>query len=99
GVTLTFTVKNTGSRGAFAVPQLYIEDLESSVTRRVRELKAFTKVYLFPREEKQVTLSLTKESLAIFNEAREYAVEPGSFKWYLMDSGIEQARGAFVLLE
>ncbi len=97
-IALTFTIKNTGNRGAHAVPQLYIQDVEASITRRVIELKSFTKVYLVPKEEKQVTLRLTSESLTIFNDNREYALEPGRFNWYLKDSGIEYARGIFTLL-
>ena len=43
-------VTNTGKRAGTEVVQLYIRDLVSSVTRPVKELKGFKKVWLEPGE-------------------------------------------------
>ena len=44
------TVTNTGDRAGSEVVQLYIRDLVGSVTRPVKELKGFEKIYLQPNE-------------------------------------------------
>jgi beta-glucosidase len=72
-------VKNTGARAGSEVVQLYIRDVVSSVTRPVKELKAFQKVWLEPGAEKTVTLEITPESLAFYDINMEYVVEPGEF--------------------
>ena len=45
-LTATVTVTNTGSRDGAEVVQLYIRDLVGSVTRPVKELKGFEKIFL-----------------------------------------------------
>ena len=44
--TAVVTVTNTGKRDGAEVVQLYIRDLVGSITRPVRELKGFEKVFL-----------------------------------------------------
>ncbi|MCJ7840611.1 glycoside hydrolase family 3 C-terminal domain-containing protein [Lederbergia sp. NSJ-179] len=73
-------VKNTGEIAGAEVLQLYIKDMEASITRRVKELKAFQKIWLEPNEQKTVTLLLSKEELAIWNHEMEFVVEPGNIK-------------------
>ena len=73
-------VTNTGKREGTEVVQLYIRDLVSSVTRPVKELKAFRKVSLQPGETKTVTLDIAPNSLAFFDVNMKYVVEPGDFE-------------------
>jgi beta-glucosidase len=73
-------VKNTGKRTGTETVQLYIRDLVSSVTRPVKELKAFTKVSLQPGESKAVELEITPASLAFYDIDMKYTVEPGEFE-------------------
>jgi beta-glucosidase len=72
-------VTNIGDRAGEAVVQLYIRDLVSSVTRPVKELKAFQRISLEPGVLRTVELPITPESLAFWNLDMEYAVEPGEF--------------------
>ena len=72
-------VTNTGTRGGTEVVQLYIRDLVSSVTRPVKELKAFRKVRLEAGEMTTVTLPVTTDSLAFHDIDMHYVVEPGEF--------------------
>jgi len=72
-------VTNTGKREGTEVVQLYIRDLVSSVTRPVKELKAFRKVSLRPGETTTVALDITPDSLAFFDVNMKYVVEPGDF--------------------
>jgi beta-glucosidase len=73
-------VSNTGRRSGSEVVQMYIRDCVSSVTRPVKELKGFQKVWIEPGETKTVTLDITPESLAFYDVNMKYVVEPGEFE-------------------
>ena len=62
-LTATVTVTNTGSRDGAEVVQLYIRDLVGSVTRPVKELKGFEKIFLKAGESRKVSFSITPELL------------------------------------
>lgn len=81
--TLSFTVKvkNAGACEGQEVVQLYISDKKSSLPRPVKELKGFQKVKLAPGEEKTVTLTIDREALSFFDDAKhEWVAEPGKFE-------------------
>jgi beta-glucosidase len=58
---------------------VYIRDRVSSVTRPIKELKAFRKVELQPGESMNVELAITPDSLAFHDIDMRYVVEPGEF--------------------
>ena len=72
-------VSNTGSRAGTTVVQLYIRDLVSSVTRPVKELRSFERVTLDAREERDVTLTVAFDELALVDRDLVRRVEPGEF--------------------
>ena len=82
-------VTNTGKRAGTEVVQLYIRDTVSSVTRPVKELKAFEKIALSPGETRTVALDITPESLAFWDVNMKYAVEPGEFEIMVGNSSRE----------
>jgi beta-glucosidase len=73
-------VKNTGKREGDEVVQLYINDVVASVTRPVKELKAFERVHLKPGEKKTVAFEIQADQLAFYNRKMERKVELGIFK-------------------
>jgi len=73
-------VKNTGKRAGSEVVQMYIRDCVSSVTRPVKELKGFKKVWLKPGQRTTVAIDITPESLAFYDVNMQYVVEPGDFE-------------------
>jgi beta-glucosidase len=73
-------VTNTGKRAGSEIVQMYIRDRISSVTRPVKELKGFQKVFLKPGETKTVSIDITPESLAFWDINMKYVVEPGEFE-------------------
>lgn len=79
-VNITFDITNTGSRAGSEVAQLYINDVISSVTTPVKELKGYEKVALEPGEKKTVHLTLTPEDLSLFDADMNFIVEPGTFR-------------------
>jgi beta-glucosidase len=77
--TLRVDVTNSGEREGDEVVQVYLRDRVSSVTRPVKELKAFDRVRLAPHETKTVELTLGPEALAFLDAHMERVVEPGLF--------------------
>ena len=78
-VTVSVDVKNTGDRRGAEVVQLYIRDDFSSVTRPVKELKGFEKIWLEPGQSQTVTFSINQELLSFYDKDMKWVVEPGDF--------------------
>ncbi|MCX6133192.1 MAG: glycoside hydrolase family 3 C-terminal domain-containing protein [Ignavibacteriales bacterium] len=83
-------VTNTGNRAGSEVVQMYIRDMFSSVTRPVKELKGFRKVWLGPKESKTVALDILPEHLAFTNIEKHYVVEPGDFEIMVGSSSLDR---------
>jgi beta-glucosidase len=77
--TVSVEVKNTGNRRGAEVVQMYIRDDYSSVTRPVKELKGFKKIWLDPGQSQTVTFTITPELLSFYNKDMKWVVEPGDF--------------------
>ena len=76
---VSLDVANTGKLQGSEVVQLYINDVVSTVTRPVKELKGFEKVMLEPGEKKRVEFTLTPEQLSFLDQDLHWIVEPGMF--------------------
>lgn len=61
-------VTNTGALPGKEVVQLYVADLAQPMSKPIRELKEFAKIYLEPNETKTITMQLNKRSFAWYNE-------------------------------
>ncbi|MCB9284687.1 MAG: glycoside hydrolase family 3 C-terminal domain-containing protein [Lewinellaceae bacterium] len=77
---LFFTLKNAGAWDGEEVVQLYIRDELSSVSRPVKELKGFQRVFLKAGEERRLSFDITPDMLSMLNEDMETVVEPGFFR-------------------
>lgn len=78
-VEASVTVTNTGNVDATEIVQLYIRDLVASVSRPVKELKGFERITLKAGESKNVTFTITPETLKFYNYDLKYILEPGDF--------------------
>jgi beta-glucosidase len=67
-VSVTFTVTNTGKRPGGEVAQLYVGQQNPTISRPIRELKGFQKVFLQPGQSQKVIMQLNHRSFAYFNE-------------------------------
>ncbi|WP_100613670.1 beta-glucosidase BglX [Confluentibacter citreus] len=76
-------IKNTGKVIGKEVAQLYIQDVFSSITRPVKELKGFQMVELKPNQQQTIKFSLSKDELGFFNNGGEFVLEPGEFRVYV----------------
>ncbi|ULT56691.1 glycoside hydrolase family 3 C-terminal domain-containing protein [Neobacillus drentensis] len=75
--SITVDVTNIGDRDGYDVIQLYLKGKGLSITRRVKELKGFRKVWLAAGETKEVMLELGAEELQVFSSQNTYKVEQG----------------------
>lgn len=73
------TVTNTGNFDGEEVVQLYIRDVVTSITRPVKELKGFQKIFLKAGESKEVSFTLSEEDLKFYNYDLDFVAEPGEF--------------------
>jgi beta-glucosidase len=78
---VSLELRNSGAREGAEVLQLYVHDVQSSVDRPMKELKAFRRVTLKPGESQTVSFTLDKNAFAFYDVAkRDWVVEPGSFE-------------------
>ena len=73
------TVTNTGSRDADEVVQLYIRDVQASISRPVKELKGFQRIRLKAGESREVTFTVTRRELSFFDAEGNEMFESGEF--------------------
>ncbi len=78
-LSISCTVTNAGARPGEEVVQLYVRDLVGSVTRPLKELKAFQKVMIQPGESKTITFKLTVKDLSFYKRDMTFGAEPGKF--------------------
>ncbi|UVO50854.1 beta-glucosidase BglX [Sphingomonas sp. SUN019] len=98
-IEVSATVTNSGTRAAIEVAQLYIHDRVGSVTRPVRELKAFKKVSLAPGASETVRFTLRRTDLEFIGLELKPTVEPGAFDvWIAPSAQAEGAKGTFELV-
>lgn len=97
-LTATVTVTNTGKRDGAEVVQLYIRDLVGSVTRPVKELKGFEKIFLKAGESKKVSFKITPESLKFYNYNLDFVCEPGDFEVMIGRDSQDVKKATFKLL-
>lgn len=97
GLTVSVQVKNTGACGGYVVPQLYVTDVAATTVRRIKELKAFQKVWLDAGQERSIRLHLPWEAFCIWDAKMEFTAEPGTFNLELADQGKTLWKGEFTL--
>ena len=86
-ITVTLTLANTGKYDGTEVVQVYIRDLVGSITRPVKELKAFERVSLKAGESRNLELRIPVSDLAFYGLDGMKKVEAGDFQlWVAGDS-------------
>jgi beta-glucosidase len=83
-------ITNTGKIDGAEVTQLYIRDVISSVTRPMKQLKDFQRVYLKAGETKQLIFRLTPEKLSFYDRDMKSIVEPGEFEVMVGNSSMDK---------
>ncbi|HBH48623.1 MAG TPA: beta-glucosidase BglX [Bacteroidales bacterium] len=97
-IQISVEVSNTGNYDGTEIVQLYLQDIVGSVTRPVKELKGFKKVFIPKGEKVTVSFTLTVNDLKFYDINMNYKFEPGTFNFLIGPNSVSGIKGAFTLL-
>ena len=97
-IRVSVDVANTGNYDGDEVVQLYVQDVIGSVTRPVKELKGFKKIFLKKGEKKTVEFDVSANDLRFYNIDMQFVAEPGDFNVYVGGSSAGGLKDKFVLV-
>ena len=99
-IYVSLDVQNTGRRPGAEVVQLYVRDVECSLMRPDKELKAFEKILLEAGELKTVTFTLDRQALSFYDPSKQsWVAESGEFEVLLGSSSRDiRLAGRFALI-
>ncbi|MEL7109951.1 MAG: fibronectin type III-like domain-contianing protein [Pseudomonadota bacterium] len=89
-VEVTVRVENTSSIDGEEVVQLYIRDRVASISRPVRELKAFRKLNIPAGEGADLRFELSAKDLGFYDAQGQFRIEPGQFEIHVGGSSQTQ---------
>jgi beta-glucosidase len=98
-LNISVTITNSGKYDGSEVAQLYIRDMVGSITRPVKELKGFQKIFLKAGESRTLTFSLTSADLAFYNSDLQLKAEPGDFKVFVGTNSASCLETSFELIK
>jgi beta-glucosidase len=96
-ITVAAEIRNSGNRDGEEIVQMYIHDLVASVSRPVKELKAFRRISLRAGETKRVEFTITKRDLEFWSD-NGWGAEPGEFKVWIAPDSASGAESRFTLV-
>ena len=86
-IRISFQIKNTGSFPGAEVVQIYVGNPGSTVSRPVKELKSFDKIFLQTGESKSVELQIPLEEIGYYNVMlKKWVTESGRYEIYVGSS-------------
>ena len=80
GLEVTVDIENIGDRLSDEVVQLYLKDLEASVTVPHHQLQGFKRITLEPGERKTVSFRIASRQMALITNEGKCVLEPGKFR-------------------
>lgn len=87
------TVTNNGNFDGETVVQLYINDVEASVTTPLKSLKNFKKIFLKKGTSKKVKFKITSKDLSIIDNEGNSFIEPGMFEIFVGENSATLNKG------
>ncbi|HHH49680.1 MAG TPA: glycosyl hydrolase [Saprospiraceae bacterium] len=82
-IKISSRVYNTGNFDGEEVVQLYVRDLVGSVTRPVKELIGFQKVFLKKGESQNIDFFISANDLAFYTKDMSFKPEAGEFEFFI----------------
>ncbi|MEP6788150.1 MAG: glycoside hydrolase family 3 C-terminal domain-containing protein [Acidobacteriota bacterium] len=80
-VTVSFAIENTGKYDAAEAAQVYVRDVEASVSRPPKELKGFQKIFLGAGEKRSVSIELEPDAFSFYDPLKQgWVAEKGDFE-------------------
>jgi len=96
-IKASIDVTNIGYVGAEEVVQLYTNDPFAYVSRPVKELKGFKRVFLQPNETKIVEFTISEEMLRFYDENMNYTTQNGEIRVMIGGDSTVQDYISFVI--
>lgn len=97
-LTVSIDITNSGARAGDEVVQLYLHDVQASVTRPVKELKGFQRITLAAGETRTVSFTLDARLLGFYDQRMDFVVEPGVIAVMVGSSSDDiRAQGEFTI--
>ena len=80
-VTVQFQLGNRGKREGAEVAQVYVQEMNPSVTRPLKELKGFAKVSLKPGASQPVSLTLDRNAFSHYDpDQKAWVADKGNYR-------------------
>ncbi len=95
---ISVDIKNSGNYDGEEVVQLYIRDDFASITRPVKELKRFKKLFIKKGETKTVEFEIMNKDLSFYNKEMKFVSEPGMFTVFVGTNSEEALQNKFELI-
>lgn len=92
------TIKNNSDTPGYETIQLYIRDHCAKVSRPVKELKQFKKIYLKAHEEKNIIFTITINDLTYLLHEGQITYDAGKFTVFIGTSSINLLKEEFELI-
>jgi len=95
GVTVTFTVRNSGKRAGAAVPQVYVgpaAKVPSYVQQAVRALRGFDRVELGPGETRRLSIALGERAFEYWDSPSQSWVTGAGERTLWVGEGLDDLR-------
>ncbi|MCM1387879.1 MAG: glycoside hydrolase family 3 C-terminal domain-containing protein [Bacillus sp. (in: Bacteria)] len=71
-------ISNVGQRAGSEVVQIYLQDKFASMTRPVKELAGFKRIFLQPGEKKKVVFEVSASQMAFLDKDMRWRIEKGA---------------------
>ena len=97
-LTVSISIKNSGNFDGEEVVQLYTRDMVGSLTRPVKELKAFRKIHIPAGKSEELHFKLTVEDLKFVGGDLVYVAEPGEFRVFVGPDSENVKEASFTLI-
>lgn len=98
-INASVSVTNSGNYDGEEVVQLYIRDIVGSITRPLKELKGFQKIFLKKGETRKINFSISVDDLKFYNYNLQWVAEPGDFEVMTGTNSEKTSKANFRLLK
>ncbi|MFW9929341.1 MAG: glycoside hydrolase family 3 C-terminal domain-containing protein, partial [Candidatus Thorarchaeota archaeon] len=89
-INLGVTITNIGNRSGKEIVQVYARNQTSEITRPVKELVGFTKIYLEPKETKTAVIIVKAKDLTYYDDkSHTFVLESGDYNLLIGSSSKE----------
>ncbi len=99
-LTMSLCITNTGTVPGTEVVQMYLQDVQASMTRPVKELQGFARVNLAPGESKRLSFTVQPSQMAFLDKDMKWKIEKGEIHVQLGASSEDiRLEGSFRIIE